>query len=201
MYEQFSKNALGAMRLANSEAQQFNHEYIGPEHVLLALIKLPDGVAANVLRQLDVDLQKVRLDLENSMESGPDEVRMGKLPQTPGMKNVIEYAKEEAQNLNHRCVGTQHLLLGLLREQKGVAVAALSDTLEVTLEDARANVAQTSEEQPLLSPHGPDQDVRYAIKSCWTQTQNVDEVERQVSRIVDRALRDFRENFEEFFLT
>ena len=191
------------MQLANSEAQRFNHEYIGTEHVLLALIKLGHGMAATVLRQLDVDVQKVRLELENSMESGPNKVHMGKLPQTPGTKNVIVYAMEEAQNLNHRCVGTQHILLGLLREQKGVAT--LWNALGVTLDDARPKVSQTSEERPLVSPNDPDQHVRHAIKSCWAvlpeEIRNVDEVERQIRRIVDRALRDFRDDFEEFFGT
>ena len=85
---QTTNDLLRVMQLANSEAQRFNHEYIGTEHVLLALIKLGDGIAANVLRKLDVDVQKVRLELENSMKSGPNKVYMGKLPQTPGMKNV-----------------------------------------------------------------------------------------------------------------
>ena len=202
MYERFSNNARRAMQLANSEAQRFNRGYTGTEHVLLALVKLGDGMAAHVLRQLDVDVQKVCLDLENSMESGPNQVHMGKLPQTPGTKNVIEYAMEEAQDLNHRCVGTQHLLLGLLREQKRLAFL---NTLGVTLEDARAEVSRMSEvaERPLFSPNDPDQHVRHAIKSCWEilpeEIRNVDEVERQVRRIADRALRDFRDDFEGFF--
>ncbi len=205
MYERFTTHVHRVMQLANSEAQRFNHEYIGTEHVLLALIKLGDGIAANVLRKLDVDVQKVRLELENSMESGPNKVWMSKLPQTPGTKNVIGYAMEEARNLNHRCVGTQHILLGLLREQKGVA--ALWNTLGVTLEDARAEVSQMSEEdeRPLFSPNDPDQDIRHAIKSIWVvlpeEMRNVNEVERQIRRLVDRALRDFRDDFEEFFRT
>ena len=109
MYERFSSDFRKAMQLANGEAQRFNHEYIGTEHALLALTKLGDGMAASLLKRLDVDVQKVRLDLENSMERGPNEVLQGKLPQTPPMKKVIEYAMEEADNLNHRCTGTQHL--------------------------------------------------------------------------------------------
>ncbi len=211
MYERFTSHIHRVMQLANSEAQRFNHEYIGTEHALLALTKLGDGIAANVLRKLDVDVQKVRHELENSMESGPNKVWMSKLPQTPGMKNVIQYAMEEARNLNHRCVGTQHILLGLLREQKGVA--ALWNTLGVTLEDARAEVSQMSEEDErsaettrrIFSPNDIDQEVRHAIKSCWAalprEKRNVDEVERQIRRLVDRALRDFRDDFEEFFRT
>ncbi len=112
---------------------------------------------------------------------------------------------EEARNLNHRCVGTQHILLGLLREQKGVP--ALWNTLGVTLEDARAEASQMSEEgeRPHISPSDPDLDIRHAIKTCWVvlpeEMRNVNEVERQILRLVDRALRDFRDDFEEFFRT
>src|SRR5262249_47351410 len=121
MYERFTDRARKVMQLANQEAQRFNHEYIGTEHILLGLVKEGSGVAANVLKNLDVDLRKIRLEVEKIVQSGPDMVTMGKLPQTPRAKKVIEYAMEEARNLNHNYVGTEHLLLGLLREQEGVA--------------------------------------------------------------------------------
>ena len=105
------------MALANQEAQRFNHEYIGTEHILLGLVKEGSGVGANVLKNLDIDLRKVRLEVEKLVKSGPDMVTMGKLPQTPRAKKVLEYAIEEARHLNHNYVGTEHLLLGLLREQ------------------------------------------------------------------------------------
>ena len=114
MYERFTDRARKVMQLANQEAQRFNHEYIGTEHVLLGLIKEGSGVAANVLKNLDVDLRKIRLEVEKLVQSGPDMVTMGKLPQTPRAKKVIEYAMEEARNLNHNYVGTEHILLGLL---------------------------------------------------------------------------------------
>ena len=126
MYERFTDRARKVMQLANQEAQRFNHEYIGTEHVLLGLIKEGSGVAANVLKNLDVDLRKIRLEVEKLVQSGPDMVTMGKLPQTPRAKKVIEYSMEEARNLNHNYVGTEHILLGLLREQEGVA-AQVSD--------------------------------------------------------------------------
>jgi ATP-dependent Clp protease ATP-binding subunit ClpC len=127
------------MQLANQEAQRFNHEYIGTEHVLLGLVKEGSGVAANVLKRLDVDLRKIRLEVEKIVQSGPDMVTMGKLPQTPRAKKVIEYAMEEARNLNHNYVGTEHLLLGLLREQEGVAAQVLMN-LGLKLEDVREEV-------------------------------------------------------------
>ena len=115
MFERFTDRARKVMALANQEAQRFNHEYIGTEHILLGLVKEGSGVGANVLKNLDVDLRKVRLEVEKLVKSGPDMVTMGKLPQTPRAKKVIEYAIEEARNLNHNYVGTEHLLLGLLR--------------------------------------------------------------------------------------
>lgn len=125
MYEKFSDRARKVMQLANQEAQRFNHEYIGTEHVLLGLVKEGSGVAANVLKRLDVDLEKIRLEVEKIVQSGPDMDTMSKLPQTPRAKKVIEYAMEEARNLNHSYVGTEHLLLGLLCEQDGVAGCVL----------------------------------------------------------------------------
>jgi ATP-dependent Clp protease ATP-binding subunit ClpC len=139
MYERFTDRARKVMQLANQEAQRFNHEYIGTEHVLLGLVKEGSGVAANVLKNLDVDLRRIRNEVEKIVQSGPDMVTMGKLPQTPRAKKVIEYAMEEARNLNHNYVGTEHLLLGLLREQEGVAAQVLMN-LGLKLEDVREEV-------------------------------------------------------------
>src|SRR6476646_3484472 len=126
MYERFTDRARKVMQLANQEAQRFNHEYIGTEHILLGLVKEGTGVAANVLKNLDIDLRKIRLEVEKIVQAGPDMVTMGKLPQTPRAKKVIEYSIEEARNLNHNYVGTEHLLLGLLREQEGVREEVLN---------------------------------------------------------------------------
>ncbi len=139
MYERFTDRARKVMQLANQEAQRFNHEYIGTEHVLLGLIKEGSGVAANVLKNLDIDLRKIRLEVEKLVQSGPDMVTMGKLPQTPRAKKVIEYAMEEARNLQHNYVGTEHILLGLLREQEGVAAQVLIN-LGLKLEEVREEV-------------------------------------------------------------
>ena len=108
-------------------------------HILLGLVKEGSGVAANVLKNLDVDLRKIRLEVEKIVQSGPDMVTMGKLPQTPRAKKVIEYSMEEARNLNHNYVGTEHILLGLLREQEGVAAQVLMN-LGLKLEEVREEV-------------------------------------------------------------
>ncbi len=139
MFERFTDRARKVMALANQEAQRLNHEYIGTEHILLGLVKEGSGVGANVLRNLDVDLRKVRLEVERLVRAGPEMVTMGKLPQTPRAKKVIEYAIEEARNLNHNYVGTEHLLLGLLREHDGVAAQVLMN-LGLKLEEVREEV-------------------------------------------------------------
>jgi ATP-dependent Clp protease ATP-binding subunit ClpA len=127
------------MQLANQEAQRCNHKYIGTEHILLGLVKEGSGVAANVLKNLDINLRKIRLEVQKIVQSGPDMVTMGKLPQTLRAKKVIEYSIEEARNLNHNYVGTEHLLLGLLREQEGVAAQVLMN-LGLKLDDVREEV-------------------------------------------------------------
>ncbi|MBI1918769.1 MAG: UvrB/UvrC motif-containing protein [Planctomycetes bacterium] len=139
MYERFTDRARKVMQLANQEAQRLNHEYIGTEHILLGLVKEGSGVAANVLKNLDIDLRKIRLEVEKLVQSSPEVGTPGKLPQTPRAKKVIEYSIEEARNLNHNYVGTEHLLLGLLREQEGVAAQVLMN-LGLRLEDVREEV-------------------------------------------------------------
>ncbi|HMO15569.1 MAG TPA: ATP-dependent Clp protease ATP-binding subunit [Pirellulaceae bacterium] len=139
MYERFTERARKTMQLANQEAQRFNHEYIGTEHILLGLIKEGTGVAANVMKNLDIDLRKIRNEVEKLVQTGPEMITMGKLPQTPRAKKVIEYSMEEARNLNHNFVGTEHILLGLLREQEGVAAQVLMN-LGLKLEEVREEV-------------------------------------------------------------
>jgi ATP-dependent Clp protease ATP-binding subunit ClpC len=139
MFERFTDRARKVMALANQEAQRFNHEYIGTEHILLGLVKEGSGVGANVLKNLDVDIKKLRLEVEKLVKSGPDMVTMGKLPHTPRAKKVIEFAIEEARSLNHNYIGTEHLLLGLLRETEGIAAQVLMN-LGLKLEEVRQEV-------------------------------------------------------------
>jgi len=138
-YGNFTDRARKVMQLANQEAQRFNHEYIGTEHVLLGLIKEGSGVAANVLKNLDVDLRKIRLEVEKLIRSGPEMVTMGKLPQTPKAKKVLEYAIEESRQCGHNHVGTEHSLRGLLRDEEGVAAQVFLN-LGLKLEEVRKEV-------------------------------------------------------------
>jgi ATP-dependent Clp protease ATP-binding subunit ClpA len=125
MYETFTDRARKVMRLAHQEAQILSRDHIDTEHILLGLIKEASGVAAFVLKHFGFNLLEVRLEVARVVECDTDEPRTGKLPQTPLVKKVIEHAIEEARNLKHNYVGTEHLLLGLLRQQEGAAVEVL----------------------------------------------------------------------------
>lgn len=138
MYERFTDRLRKVMQLANQEAQRFNHEYIGTEHLLLGLVK-ENGVASVVLKNLDVDPRKIRLDVEKLICPGPDGVTMGTLPQTPRAKRVIELAIDTAQEMGLAYVSTEHLLIGLLRETEGVGFQILSN-LGVTVEDVKKEI-------------------------------------------------------------
>jgi ATP-dependent Clp protease ATP-binding subunit ClpC len=139
------------MNLARQEAQRFNHEYLGTEHILLGLVQEGSGVAANVLKNMGIDLQKIRSEVEKIVKTGPSMVTMGQLPFTPRAKKVLELSVEEASNLGHNYIGTEHLLLGLIKENEGIAAQVLMN-LGVKLEDVREEVleflgADTSEEE------------------------------------------------------
>jgi ATP-dependent Clp protease ATP-binding subunit ClpC len=126
-YERFTDQALYVLQLSNREAQRLGHEFIGTEHILLGLVKYRWCLAAKILKNLNIDLQKIRSEIKKTVEMDPDHVvTMPKLPQTPAVKKVIEYSIDGARGLNHNYVGTEHLLLGLLREQGGVAARVLT---------------------------------------------------------------------------
>ena len=127
------------LALARKEADRFNHNYVGTEHLLLGLIKLGQGVAVNVLQKLGLDLETVRIEVEKQVGSGPDTKMSGNIPYTPRVKKVLALAGKEAKALNHSYVGTEHILLGLLREGDGVAARVLK-TLEVDIERTRNEV-------------------------------------------------------------
>lgn len=139
MYERFTDRARKVMQLANHEAQRFNREYIGTEHILLGLMKEDGSIAANVLKNMDVSLQTIRNEIEAIVASGPEMVTMGRLPQTPRAKKVVELAVQSAQVLNHGHVGTEHLLLGLIKEGEGIACQVLKN-LGVIAEDVTEEI-------------------------------------------------------------
>jgi len=141
MFDRFTDRARKVMALARKEAQRFNHDFIGTEHILLGLIQEGSGVAANVLKNLGVEINRIRSEIEKNVQSGPSMVTMGQLPFTPRAKKVLELSMEEANELGHNYIGTEHLLLGLIRENDGVAAQVLLD-LNLKLEDVRCEVLE-----------------------------------------------------------
>ena len=121
MFNKFTERARKVMLLAKQEAKRFNHDYIGTEHILLGLLREGEGVAAAVLQSLGMNLNNIRLEVEKLVQLGPATVVSGDLPFTPKAKKVMELAMEEARTLGHNYIGTEHLLLGLIREGEGVA--------------------------------------------------------------------------------
>ena len=135
----FTPRAQRALALARKEAERFNHNYVGTEHLLLGLIKLGQGVAVNVLQKMNLDLDTVRLEVEKQVGTGPETKQLGNVPFTPRVKKVLALASKEARALNHSYVGTEHILLGLLREGDGVAARVLKN-LEVDIERTRTEI-------------------------------------------------------------
>lgn len=144
MFDKFTNRAKQVIKLAKKEAQRMNHNYLGTEHLLLGLLKLGQGVAVNVLRNLNLDFDTVRAEVEKLVGYGPEIQVYGDPALTGRVKKVFEYANEEAVNLNHNYVGTEHLLLGLLRQTDGVAAQVL-ENLSVNLKEVRKEVLKELE--------------------------------------------------------
>ncbi len=147
----FTDRVRKVLAMAREEAIRLQHDYVGTEHILLGLIREGEGVAATVLGALNVDLEQIHERIEESVKKGKATIALGELPYTSRAKKVLEYAMAEARELSHSYVGTEHLLLGLLREEKGIAAQVLN-SLGVTLEDARAETLKL-----LGSEMGPPQ--------------------------------------------
>ena len=139
-FDKFTQRARKVLSLAQEEAQRFNHNYIGTEHILLGLVREGDGVAAKVLSSLGVELNKVRSSIEFIIGRG-DRVVLGEIGLTPRAKKVMELAVDEARRLNHHYIGTEHILLGLIREGEGIAAGVLR-SLGLTLEQVRTQTIQ-----------------------------------------------------------
>jgi len=151
----FTPRAQQVLALARKEADRFNHNYVGTEHLLLGLIKLGQGVAVNVLQKMGLDLETVRMEVEKQVGSGPDTKISGNIPYTPRVKKVLALAGKEAKALSHSYVGTEHILLGLLREGDGVAARVLK-SLDVDLDRARNEVLRE------LDPNFEGEDEEFA---------------------------------------
>ena len=137
----FTPRAQQILALSRKEADRFNHNYVGTEHLLLGILRLGQGVAVNVLMKLGLDLETVREEVEKQVGSGPDTKMSGNIPYTPRVKKVLALAGKEARQLGHSYVGTEHILLGILAEGDGVSARVLR-TLEVDIERTRAEIIQ-----------------------------------------------------------
>src|SRR6201995_4072257 len=142
----FTPRAQQVLALARKEADRFNHNYVGTEHLLLGLIKLGQGVAVNVLQKMGLDLETVRMEVEKQVGSGPETKMVGNVPYTPRVKKVLALAGKEAKALNHSYVGTEHILIGLLREGEGVAARVLK-SLDVDIERTRNEILRELDPQ------------------------------------------------------
>ncbi|MBM3207029.1 MAG: ATP-dependent Clp protease ATP-binding subunit [Chlamydiae bacterium] len=151
MFDKFTNRAKQVIKLAKKEAQRLNHNYLGTEHVLLGLLKLGQGIAVNVLRNLNLDYETVRTEVERLVGFGPEIQVYGDPALTGKVKKVFEYANEEAASLNHNYVGTEHLLLALLRQTDGVAAQVL-ENLNIVLKDVRKEVLKELETFNLQLP-------------------------------------------------
>src|SRR3569833_229931 len=154
----FTPRAQQVLALARKEADRFNHNFVGTEHLLLGVIKLGQGVAVNVLQKMGLDLETVRMEVEKQVGTGPDQKMIGNIPYTPRVKKVLALAAKEAKALNHTYVGTEHILLGLLREGDGVAARVLKN-LDVDIEQTRQEILKeldpnfaAQEEQATVEP-------------------------------------------------
>ena len=154
MFDKFTNRAKQVIKLAKKEAQRMNHNYLGTEHILLGLLKLGQGIAVNVLRSMTIDYDIVRHEVERLVGFGPEIQLYGDPALTGKVKKVIEFANEEAIILNHNYVGTEHLLLGLLRQPDGVAAQVL-ENLNVNLKEARKEILKELESFNLQLPNSP----------------------------------------------
>ncbi len=149
-FDKFTERARKVMQLAQEEVQRFHHNYIGTEHLRLGLLREGEGVARKVLKRLGVDLERARQTVEGVVGRG-DQLVSGEIGLTPRAKHVVELAVDEARHLHHHYIGTEHLLLGLLREGEGVGARVL-ERFGLSLQEVRANIIQALNQQgrPML---------------------------------------------------
>ena len=141
MFNRFTERARKVILLAKEEAKRFNHDYIGTEHILLGLVREGEGVAAVVLQKMGLSLQQIRMEVEKIVKAGPTTVISGDVPFTPKAKKAVELSGEEARSLGHNYIGTEHILLGLIREDEGVASHVLMN-LGLDLDKVKQEIAE-----------------------------------------------------------
>ena len=185
-FDKFTERARKVLSFAQEEAQRFQHNYIGTEHLLLGLVRDEEGVAAKVLLKLGVELQAIWDAVEFIIGRG-DRIALVQIGLTPRSKKVIELAVDEARSLNHHYIGTEHLLLGLLREGEGIAAGVL-ESLGVRLEQARRETLKVlkDEEQPMTADHSGMQEP-FEPEFNFSKGQGVRIVEGPFTEFVGRV--------------
>jgi len=181
MLNRFTQRAQKAILLAQQEAKRLNHDYLGTEHILLGLVALGEGVAAQVLQDLGIDLKKVRREVEKMVGTGDNILLVGEVPFTPRAKKVLELAVQEAQDMGHNYVGTEHLLLGLIREEEGVAAKVL-EGLGASLELVRGQIMNLLGESATEAAPGKEK--------RRTRTPTLDAYGRDLTRLASEGKLD-----------
>lgn len=180
MFDRFTERARKVIILAKEEAKRFNHDYIGTEHILLGLIKEGESVAAAVLQNLGLSLDTIRLEVEKLVQFGPSTIVSGDIPFTPKAKKVIELAMDEARRLGHNYIGTEHLLLGLIKEGEGVASHVLMN-VGLDLNKVRSEVIKLLGSSAPSQGGGPGQPGGATAKGSKTKTPALDAFGRDLS--------------------
>lgn len=185
MFDRFTERARKVIILAKEEAKRFNHDYIGTEHILLGLIKEGESVAAAVLQNLGLSLETIRLEVEKLVQFGPSTIVSGDIPFTPKAKKVIELAMDEARRLGHNYIGTEHLLLGLIKEGEGVASHVLMN-LGLNLNKVRSEVIKllgsSSPQPPASTTSSSGAGAQASGKGSRSKTPALDSFGRDLSR-------------------
>jgi ATP-dependent Clp protease ATP-binding subunit ClpC len=183
MSNRFTERAQRVILIAQEEAKRLNHDYVGTEHLLLGLIALGEGVAAQVMANLGVDQRRVRAEIEKIVGTGDNVMLLGEIPFTPRAKKVLELAVEEAQNMGHNYVGTEHLLLGLIREEEGVAARVL-ENIGVRLDVVREEVISLlgeGQQGPAPGQPAPTHGGGHGRQKSKSKTPTLDEFGRDLT--------------------
>src|SRR3989338_3978224 len=193
MGTRFTDRAQRVILIAQEEAKRLNHDYVGTEHILLGLIALSEGVASQVFQNLGMDLRRVRAEIEKIGGTGDNMMLLGEIPFTPRAKKVLEYAVEEAQHMSHSYIGTEHILLGLIREEEGVAARVL-ENLGLNLETVREEVLSIlgemeQKDSPKEAPASKSHSSHTAAKGK-TKTPILDEFARDLTQMAKEGKLD-----------
>jgi len=183
MFEKFTERARKVMGLARQEAQRLESEFIGTEHILLGLIQEGSGVASKVLKNMNVDLKRIRQEIERLLTTGSAAAQIGQLPFSPRAKRVLELAKEIADEMGHDMVGTEHLLLGLLKENEGIAAQVLTN-LGVKPDEVRDMILDIMGAETEQSPVVSDvDDEKPTTKNSKSKTPALDAFGRDLNEM------------------